>query len=289
MGSVQVGAALSESFRFVGEAWRRAWGILLILVWFTAALQIVEALRPSWTAISFLGIFVTVFLTTAASGALYRLRLSDDHPGDNDFAAHSAGLQWGSLEWRILGANLLIGLIIGVLVFVAFILWAIILGVTVGSNPAQMEALQNGSQADKIDALRQVMLGPAGILTLLIIGPCTVALVYLGVRVSLFAPFAADTRSFDIAKAWTLTRGAVLALFVGSILIFLFELVLGMVVGGVAGFTAGLSGHAEAGRLWGGVAGQILGSALNAPLIAGLVLYVYRSRRGDTAVAATFS
>ena len=289
MGGVQVGAAIGESFRFIGEAWRRAWGILLILVWFTAALQIIEALRPSWSAAAFFGFLISIFLTTAATGALYRLRFGEDHPGDDAFAAHSAGLQWGGLEWRILGANLLLGVVIGVLVFVAFIIWAIILGVTVGSNPAQMQALQSGSEADKVDALRQLMLGPAGILTLLIIGPVTVALIYIGIRMSVFAPLAADTRSFDVGKAWSLTRGAVLTLLVGSIVIFLFELLLGGVIGGLAGFTAGFTGHTGQGRVWGGVAGQVIGSAVNAPLIAGLVLYVYRTQRGDPTVAATFS
>jgi hypothetical protein len=289
MGKVQIGAAIGASFRFVGEGWRRAWGILLILVWFTAALQIIELLRPTWTVVSLLGFVASVFVTTAATGALYRLRLSADHPGDDAFAAHPGGLQWGGLEWRVLAANLLVGVAVGALVFVAFIVWALILGLTVGSNPAEVQALQSGSDADKLDALRQIMLGPAGIFTFVIIGPIAVGLIYLGLRLSVFALFAADTRSFDAAKAWTVTRGAVLALLVGSIAIFLLELVIGAVFGGVAGFFAGFTGQVGQGRIWGGVAGQIVGAALNAPLIAGLVLYVYRSQRGDPGVAAAFS
>jgi hypothetical protein len=287
MGQVQVGAAIGASFRYIGEAWSKAWGILLILVWLTAAQQIVEILRPSWTAVSFLFLILSVFVSTGVTGALYRLQLGGDHPGDDQFAAHPAGLQWGGLEWRVLGANLLVGLAIGVLVVVAFIIWAIILGVTIGSNPTDMQALQGGSQAEKLDALAHVMLGPAGVLTLVIIGPMVVALIYLIVRLSLFALLAADTRSFNLVKAWNLARGAMLALFVGSLVIFLLEVVIGAVFGGLAGLAAGLFG--QQGRIWGGLAGQVIGAATSAPLFAGLLLYVYRLQRGDTGVAATFS
>ena len=256
MGSVQVGAAIGESFRFVGEAWRRAWGIMLILVWFSAAVQIIELLRPSWGAVSFFGFIVSIFVTTAATGALYRLRFSSDHPGDDNFAAHPAGVQWGGLEWRILGANVIVAVIVGVLAFIVFIIWAFILGITVGNSPADVQGIENGSESEKLAALGRIMLGPAGALTLIIIGPCVLALIYVGIRLSVFAPFAADTRSFDAVKAWTLSRGAVLALLVGSVAIFLLEVVIGAVFGGVAGFVAGFTGQVGQGRIWGGVAGQ---------------------------------
>jgi len=287
MGQVQVGAAIGASFRFIGEAWSKAWGIMLVLVWFTAALQIIEVLRPTWALVSFLGLIASIFVTTAATGALYRLKLAGDHPGDDQFAAHAAGLQWGGLEWRVLGANLMIGLAIGVLAFVAFIIWAIILGVTVGSSPGDLQALQSGGEADKLVALRHIMLGPAGILTLVIIGPMIVALIYLIVRLSMFALLAADARSFDVGKAWALARGAMLALFLGSLVIFLLEVLVGAVTGGITGLAAGIIG--QQGRVWGGVAGQVVGTAINTPLFAGLVLYVYRIQRGDAGVAATFA
>jgi hypothetical protein len=287
MGQVQVGAAIGASFRFIGEAWSKAWGIMLILVWLTAAQQIVELLRPTWTAVSFLALILSVFVSTAVTGALYRLQLAGDHAGDDQFAAHPAGLQWGGLEWRVLGANLMVGLAIGVLVVIAFIIWAIILGVTVGSNPGDMQALQDGSQTEKLQVFWRLMLGPAGVLTLVIIGPMTVALIYLIIRLSLFALLAADARSFDVGRAWTLARGAMLALFLGSLVIFLVEVVIGAVFGGLAGFAAGIIG--QQGRIWGGFAGQVVGAATSAPLFAGLVLYVYRIQRGDTGVAATFS
>ena len=71
MGQVQVGAAIGASFRFIGEAWSKAWGIMLVLVWFNAALQIVELLRPTWTLVSFLGLVISIFVSTAATGRTY--------------------------------------------------------------------------------------------------------------------------------------------------------------------------------------------------------------------------
>ena len=175
MGQVRVGAAIGASFRFIGEAWSKAWGIMLILVWLTAAQQIVELLRPNWIAAPFFGIIVSVFVTTAATGALYRLQLSGDHPGDNQFAAHPAGLHWGGIEWRVLGANAMAGVAVSVLAIVVFIIWAIILGVTVVGSPGDMQTLRDGSETEKLEVFRHIMLGPAGILTFVIVGPTIIA------------------------------------------------------------------------------------------------------------------
>jgi hypothetical protein len=289
MGKVQVGAAIAASFRYIGEAWSKAWGVMLILVWFTAMLQAIELLKPGWTLVSFLGFILSLFLTTAATGALYRIRLEGDHPGDRGYAAGGAGIQWGGLEWRVLGANLLVGVIIGVIVFVVFFVWAIALGVAVQGNTAELQALQGGSDTDKMAALAHIMLGPGGLVTAIILLPAIAGLVYLGARFLLFTPLAADARAFDLGKAWALAGGAMPALLCGVILIFLVEFVIGGVAGGLAGLFATLSGHPGAGGVWGGAVGQVLGAAINVPLFAGLALFVYRAQRGDTAVAATFS
>jgi hypothetical protein len=86
-----------------------------------------------------------------------------------------------------------------------------------------------------------------------------------------------------MGKAWTLSRGAVLALIAGSLVIFLLEFLANLVIGGVAGLFGG------AGKAWGSALSQVVDTAVNAPLFAGLVLYVYRRQRGEAGVAATFS
>jgi hypothetical protein len=287
MGQVQLGAAIGASFRFIGEAWSRAWGIMLIAVWFTATLEAIQLLKPEWGLVSFLGVIVTLFLSAAATGALYRLRFAEDHPGDGAYVAHAAGLQWGGLEWRVLGASLLVGIIIGVILVVALIIWGVALGITLSGDPEALQAIENGSQTEKMAALGRIMLGPGALVSALILIPSIGGVIYLAARLAVFAPLAAETRAFDFGRAWALTKGAVLTLIVGAIVIYLALAVIDLVVGGLANLLSGTTG--QAGRVWGGIARQALGQALGTPLFAGLALYVYRTQRGDAGVAATFS
>lgn len=291
MGSVGVGAAIAASFGYIGEAWSKAWGAMMFLVWFSATLQAVELLKPEWALVSFFGLIATLFVTTAATGALYRLSLAGDHPGDPAFTPGPAGLRWGGLEWRVLGANLIVGIGLGILAVMLLLFWALAIGFMIGASGggADLQAFEGGSAADKTAALARLMLGPAGVITAIIGIPSLLGLLYLGARLALFAPLAADTRAFDFGRAWSLAGGGVLALIVGTIVIFLIELMIGAVVGGFAGFAAAVTHNLGAGRIWGGIAGTTVAAVVNTPLFVGLVLYVYRTRRGDTGVAATFS
>lgn len=277
MGKMQVGAAIAASFRFVGEAWTKAWGVMLLLVWFTAVLQVVQVLKPTWGFVTLLGAIPALFITTAAAGALYRLRLESDHPGDPDFVAHTGGLQWGALEWRVMGANILVGVMLGALFILACFIFGVVLGVTMQSDPADLQAVENGSDAEKLAALGRLMGGVGGIVSALILIPSLLGLFYLAARLTVFTPLAADARSFDLGKAWALGRGAVLVLILGSLAIYGLEFLVNRLLVAVAG------------KDWGSAASEVVSAAINVPLFAGLVLYVYRAQRGDTAVAATFS
>jgi len=289
MGQVQIGGAIVASFRFIGEAWAKAWGVMLLLVWITAILEVIELLKPEWAFVPILGLFALLFANTATAGALYRLRFDGDHPGDNDYAAHAAGLQWGGLEWRVMGANLLVGLIIGFLAFVAFFIWAIALGVMLQGSPEDMQAIQNGGDSEKMAALGHLMLGPGGVVSAIILIPSLVGLFYLGARLMLFTPFVADTRRFDMVKAWTLARGAIVALMVTMVVIVVADFIFGALLGVVFAVVFGIAGHLDMAKHWSSALGQVLSAAINPPLFAGLALYVYRLQRGDTAVAATFA
>jgi hypothetical protein len=285
MGQVRIGGAIVASVRSIGEAWAKAWGVMLLLVGVTAILEVTELVKPEWFLVPFLGLFALLFANTAAVGALYRLRLDGDHPGDNDFAAHPAGLQWGGLEWRVMGANLLTGLIVGFLAFVALFVWAIALGVMLQGSPEDLQRMQSGEDSDKMAALAHLMLGPGGVVTAIILIPSLVGLLYLGARLMPFTPFVADTRSFDMAKAWTLARGAIAALMVTLIVIFVADFVLSLALRAMFA----VLGHLGVAKHWSSALDEVLSAAINPPLFAGLALYVYRIQRGDTAVAATFA
>jgi hypothetical protein len=290
MGKVEVGAAIGASFRYVGEAWTKAWGVMLILVWFTAMLAAIQALKPDWGLATPLGTIVTFFLSTAATGALYRLSLTQSHPGDGAFAASPSGLQWGALEWRVMGANIMVGLAVGGLALIAFIVWVIAVGVAAGaSGGPDVQLIEQGSEAERLAAFGRLMLGPVGVVAAVIGIPAVFGLFWVSAKLALVAPQAADTGAFSFGSAWRLSRGAVLALVVTSFLIFVAQAVIGAIFGGVAGFLAGVTGQVGQGPIWGGIAGEGVSAAVNLPLFAGLVLYVYRAQRGDPGVAATFS
>jgi hypothetical protein len=289
MGKVTVGESIAQSFRYIGEGWRGAWGAMLLLVWLTAATQIVRALKPEWVLMSIVGPILTAAATTMAVGALYRLRFSQDHAGDAAYAVGPAGFQWGGLEWRVLGANILVGLIIVVILVVLLIVWAIGMGVAAVGSPEIAQALQSGDQSDKTAAVMRLMIGPGGIISAVILIPSLAGVLYLSARLSLVTTLAADTGRFDFGRAWSLTKGVTWAIIVATLVIFLAVFLIGILVGFAVGIAATLSGHAETARLWGGPIGQTLGSAVSAPLSAGLALYIYRSQRGDPNIAATFA
>jgi hypothetical protein len=289
MGKVTVGASIAQSFRYIGEGWRGAWGAMLLLVWLTAATQIIRVLKPEWALMGVVGPILTAAASTMAVGALYRLRFSQDHAGDGAYAVGPAGFQWGGLEWRVLGANILVGLIVGVILVVLLIVWAIGMGVAAVGNPELAQALQSGDQSEKTAAVMRLMIGPGGIISAIILIPSIVGLVYLSARLSLVTTLAADTGRFDFGRAWSLTKGVTGAIVVAMLVFYLAVVLAGALVGFVIGIGATLGGHADAARQWGGAIGETLGSAVSAPLFAGLALYVYRSQRGDPNIAATFA
>ena len=251
--------------------------------------QVLEALNPGSQAIPLLDAPFGIFASTAAAGALYRLRFARDHPGDPAFATGPAGFRWTALEWRVLGANLLVGVLIGVLLLVATVIWALALGASVGDSSPELQAIENGSDSDKAATFLRLMTGPVGVVSALILIPALIGILYVAVRLILLTPLAAETSSFDFAKAWRLARGAVLALILGVIVICVVETVLNYAVAALSQLVAKSVGLNGDGKLWGNIVEETLAAAINTPLFAGLVLYVYRTQRGDEGVAATFS
>jgi hypothetical protein len=287
MPNVTVGDALGQSFRFIGTAWRRAWGIMLISVWLAGTLQAIQGLRPEWLGfMAPLSLLLNVIVGTAVIGALFRIGIEPFHSGDPNFRAAPMGLQWGGLEFRVLGSNILIGVIFGGVAFVVGIIWVIMFGVMAQGDSANLSALESGDSAASGQALLHILVGPAGIVSLVLFLATAIGFFYFGARLLVFSLLAADTGSFSLARAWAMTRGAVMPIIV-TLLIFgalqgLIYLVGLIVLGGAA--ASGQGGY------WGAVAISVATGAVIAPLSIGLQLYVYNSRRsGDAGIAATFS
>lgn len=289
MSSVRVGGAIAASFGYLRVAWSRAAGVMAASVFLVGAFQIASTVPSLAPIAGILRFFVLLGLGAMVSGALYRIGLAPDHGGDPAYAPGPNGFKWGALEWRVMGANLLLTLMLIVPIIVVLMLWGVALGLTLGSHADVLQRMQSENYGDRLAALGEVITGPAAIVTAAIFIPAIAALVYAGSRLSLYTVRAADTGSFGVGGAWALTRGAVLPLAVATLVILLVEVLAGSLSGAVAGVGATVFGAGSASARWGSTLGEMISAAINAPLFAGLHLYVYRAQRGETGVAATFA
>ena len=298
MAKIPIGTAITESLGFVQPGWRRA-GAAMGLV--GASESLFQGLRLNGMLSGFgpalLILIVQTLIGTLAIGAFYRMALTPDHGSDYQFRPGPGGLQWGSLEWRVLGANILVGMILGLVALAFFFVWAIGLGVLVAMHAIDIQTLQSaeatGGQDATIAAFWRLLLGPTGILSLAILGPGLAVILYLSARLSLYAVRAADTGSFNMGQAWSLTRGATGAIMVTLAIFFVAAMLLGGVagmIGGILGGVAHMVGGFGSGRMVASIAGTAIGAALSTPIVAGLVTYVYRTERGGgSAIADQFN
>jgi hypothetical protein len=270
---VSIGGTIWATFGFVATAWSSAPAAMTLVVVMQAIWGLVQRAVPgaSGAEATLLLNIPALLLAAVAFGALYRIGLKTTRASDPDLRLGPGGVQWTPVEWRVLGANVLLGVFFVVLMIVLVIVWAFTLGVVMIGRPEQLQALGKATTNwTRLQAFGHMMLGPGGIVTAAILLPAGALLLWLSAKLSLFAILAADTRSFDLGQAWSLTRGATWALLLTSFAIFVIQFLLG----------------AFAGALFGGVAS----AAISTPLLAGMQTHVYAARRsGSQAVAAAFS
>jgi hypothetical protein len=289
MDRVRIGATIATSFSYIRVAWGRASLAMAFLVGLQALEGILRLATPQAGRLLSLAAFIPLIaFGTVVFGALYRIGV--ERGGDEEFRLGTGGVQWNGLEWRVLGANIIAGLILAIVAIVCLIAWAVALGVSMAGHLDRLEAVSAAvGNVEKLQAFAQLMMGPAGLATLAVAVPSAVLLLWLNAKLALFSILAADTRSFDLGKAWAMTRGATWALIVTGLVILAVQLLVGMVFGAIGGAVAGVAGGggaAAVGRLF----GEVVGAAINTPLTAGMQIAVYRARRpGGTTVADAFA
>lgn len=276
MPGVEVGAALRASFAFLAPAWRGAWGVLLVAMGLSAAVQVLGLASSGLTATSLVGGLVLVVANAAATGALYRLGLASDHAGDRAFQPGPAGLRWGGLESRVLAANIVVGLVFLVMAIFAVLVWAFVFAIGAGTQGITTRSLPLSAGSDtQLKVFLHILAGPVGLVSLLVAVPLVAGLLLLWAKLSLFALTAADSGRLDFGRAWSLTRGALAALIASTLVILVVQSGAGEAAGRLASRLSG-----SAGREVGVIAEQLAVGAL-APLFAGLALFVYRTQRGQ--------
>jgi len=296
MARTPVGETIRASFGFISMGWRQAWAAMILVVIVTGLGQAMSLGRFGGAFVR-IGVapFLSLLIATMALGAFYRAGLRNRHFRDPDYHPGPAGLQWGGLEWRVLGASLIVGAFLVMVIVVFFVVWAFALGFMAAARLVDLSGFTqfHGDRSEALQLFGKLLLGPAGAVTIAIGSVALCLLVWLGARLSLLAVQVADTGSFSLTRAWATTRGAFWAVVVASGLRF----GLALVVGGAAGFAGGavggllhLAGAPGGGAFWGGVLGAVAAACFSLPMTAGIALHVYETQLGGgSAVADHFT
>jgi hypothetical protein len=280
MATITAGGAISAALRNIEPGWRGAPGAMVAVVVVGALNQLVGS---SNVGLSLVMLIVGLAVSTMATGALYRLALQADHPGDPLYRPGPMGFQWSGFEWRILGANLLLGVIIGVAVVAVSLVWMLFLGIMLTTHlidPGVMN--QMNAVADPWGKLAIFFGGVGGVINILLLLAAALAIIWLFARLLLLPIGAAETGRIDLGAAWALSRSSVWPIVTTLIVRFLIGAAIALVLTYFTGMIIGKDA--------GAILSAMLTSAIWAPIGAGLVAYAYRAGRApDPAVAQVFA
>jgi len=210
--------------RFARANTRHAIGPLTL-----AAVAATASLVGNYTGIAWLGLatFFQLIGSFMAMGALLRRAFAGslrDRPEDQ---AGPAGFQWTAHEWRLLGAEAILWALFLALIFAAVFVLAIVLVATGAATAASVKPNMTPEEFAQ-------MLGPQGMLGLSIMSVVFAALlVWIAVRLTLFAPATIYTRSVALFSSWTLTKGRFWGVFLVLLLVSLPSVVMSIVTYGV--------------------------------------------------------
>ena len=299
---VSVGASLSYAWHLWRSSARSIWGVLALssLAW-----TVFNAGKFATNdTVTLCGLGAAVLLSLVTLGSMYRIAFAENHPSDPGFVPGHLGLQWGRLEWRLLGASSLMALFLFVVMTLAAVaVSAVCIGVLMNRGAAAAQATPEalaatlGPQGMALIA----SLGPQGMTMAKAIGPqgmqifiLMASLVYLGTayvffRLILTWVATADGGRMQVLATWRLTRGAFWRILISVIgvwlpVFFTEFLVLVLAESGQVDPTPLIQLPAD-GAVAGGLVLGALTGALAIPLTAGVLAYYYRHLRTPAAGA----
>ena len=271
---VSVGGSLIYAWNLLKQHWRAMWAVLA-LVSLAGTVDVAGAYAMNNTLLIAGGV-AQLITKIVLYGAVFRLAFADRHPADPAFALGHAGLQWGRMEWRLLGAGALLLLFLAIMA---------VLGLVVVSAVALGIIMNHGGAAPPTTP--QAVLAALGqdgqtvvsvVLTLALMG-----LIYCYVRLSLTFPATADSGKVSVLGSWTLTKshgwrilGALILL---QLPLMLLETLIAAAVGGDGGPGTGAPMSAETAMLSALAIGAVFGCVIS-PLSAGVLAYYYRHPSG---------
>lgn len=257
-GSVAIGATVRAGVASLGPSVRACWAALLTAVVISV---LAWALPPALAGVAPLAQIIAV---AVACGALYRHAFGK--------SAGLAGLRWGSDEWRLLGVQALIAVLLLVVAAVLIlVVGAIALGVARANAPG-FDATSSQAWRDALagSGLGTIVAGAAPLLGLAV-------LIWLGARLSLSAAASVEQSGVRVLSAFPLTRGVTVQVLAAGLVLtapVAALLAVSSLVGRWAG--PGLDGVLTA-------LGAIFGYVYLAPVWTGALVHVYRRRHGPDA------
>jgi len=249
--------SLTGALRAAAALWRPtlsgAWAPLLGLVPLALAISPAFGLAPVWSLV--LAPFDLV-VSVVAYGAMMRVALADRHVGDEAYRPGPGGLQWATIETRLLGAFLLIGLFVA-LAAIGAVFATLLTAIIVAAVTGQFPRAGGGFLAT-----------PSGMAATAVFAVTMAFTLWACVRLILSTAATADRRQVQVFSTWRLTQGSALPLFLALAVIAAPAIVLS----GVAGRLA--AGHVVGLLLRVGAA--LVVGLVQTPLTAGVSAYAYR-------------
>ena len=198
---VSVGAAIRYAWSLLSVNWRAVWGALALNA---LAATVYAAGLYSQNGLLILGAFPAMLMTALmVNGALFRLAFADRRPHDTNFRPGHHGLQWGRIEWRLLGAHLLVlGFMTLIMLLAVIAIGAVLAGLSWAGVVRMPEA----------GALQAMMLTPGARPDPVILAPLVVLIAlsgYVRTRLALALPATVDQGAVRVLRTWRLTKGRV--------------------------------------------------------------------------------
>lgn len=268
-GSISVTEAAGAAFGFLGRSWLRAGGALALtgLLGGAAAIALVNReFARTW-------LLVLAYLLAAAmaQGGLFRIAYTERHPADLSHAIGFGGLQWGAVEWRLLGVTLLRTMLFSLLgALVLTLLLAVYIGLAAAEAGPGLPVADPAHWRHTLSWLSWTVMAGLGLAG-------AAGLCWIGLRLYLAYPATVARGRVQLLSTWPLTRGHVWSILGGVILVTLLPAAALATVARVGRGLLALSDWGDSRMAFGavGLAACLSQALLLPPLGVGLMSYLY--------------
>jgi len=283
-GSISVTEGAGAAFGFLRRSWLRAAGALSLTGLLGAAASIAfldhRFARAGLLALGYL------LAAVMAQGALFRIvHVERQHakrqPDDRVWSPGFGGFQWGGVEWRLLGAAVLRGLLFGLLAALTLtVLAAVYVGLAAAEAGPNLPVADPAHWRRTLDPFGWTVMSGLGLVG-------AGGLCWIGLRLYLAYPASVARGRVQVLSTWILTKGHAWRIGGGVVLVLL--PVAGVMLAARIGQGMGATNGWGDSRLAAGVYRLVacLGQTfLMLPLGVGLMSYLYdRLDREDAGVS----